>query len=108
MKKLILKWLGLDTVVSDIKHLEDSTYKVVEELVNDEFHNQKWDFITEARDEIESDLDLESKVEDALVDSARDIISLVDKVDTLDGRLTELVDGYQLEVQLIKKEANNG
>ena len=108
MKKLILKWLGLDTVVSDIKHLEDSTYKVVEELVNDEFHNQKWDFITEARDEIESDLDLESKVEDALVDSARDIVSLVDKVDTLDGRLTELVDGYQLEVQLIKKEANNG
>ena len=108
MKKLILKWLGLDTVVSDIKHLEDSTYKVVEELVNDEFHNQKWDFITEARDEIESDLDLESKVEDALLDSARDIISLVDKVDTLDGRLTELVDGYQLEVQLIKKEANNG
>tara|TARA_R100000655_G_scaffold102568_1_gene148454 strand:+ start:244 stop:570 length:327 start_codon:yes stop_codon:yes gene_type:complete len=108
MKKLILKWLGLDTVVSDIKHLEDSTYKVVEELVNDEFHNQKWDFITEARDEIESDLDLESKVEDALLDSARDIVSLVDKVDTLDGRLTELVDGYQLEVQLIKKEANNG
>ena len=108
MKKLILKWLGLDTVVSDIKHLEDSTYKVVEELVNDEFHNQKWDFITEARDEIESDLDLESKVEDALLDTARDIVSLVDKVDTLDGRLTELVDGYQLEVQLIKKEANNG
>ena len=107
MKKLILKWLGLHTVVSDIKHLEDSTHAVVEELVNDEFHNQKWDIISETKDEIESDLDVERQVEEAFVDSAY-YTALVDKVDTLDSRLKELVDGYQLEVQLIKKVANNG
>ena len=107
MKKLILKWLGLQTVVTDIKFLEDSTHKVVEELVNDEFHNQKWDFISETRDELEAEIDIERQVEEAFVDSAY-YTALVDKVDTLDSRLTELVDGYQLEVQLIKKEANNG
>ena len=107
MKKLILKWLGLQTVVTDIKTLEDSTYKVVEELVNDEFHNQKWDFISETRDELEAEIDIERQVEEAFVDSAY-YTALVDKVDTLDSRLNELVGGYQLEVQLIKKEANNG
>ena len=103
MKKLILKWLGLHTVVSDIKHLEDSTYKVVEELVNDEFHNQKWDFISETRDELEAEIDIERQVEDAIADST-EISSMNDKVQALEDKLTELVAGYKLEVQLIKED----
>ena len=107
MQKLILKWLGLQTVVTDIKTLEDSTYKVVEELVNDEFHNQKWDFISDTRDELEAEIDIERQVEDALADSA-EIKSLQESLAEIDKHLTDLVNGYQLEVQLIKKEANNG
>ena len=103
MKKLILKWLGLQTVVSDIKHLEDSTYKVVEELVNDEFQNQKWDFISDTRDELEAEIDIERQVEDAIADST-EISSMNDKVQALEDKLTELVAGYKLEVQLIKED----
>ena len=107
MKKLILKWLGLQTVVTDIKTLEDSTYKVVEELVNDEFHNQKWDFISDTRDELEAEIDIPRQVEDAIADSD-EIKSLQESLAEIDKHLTDLVNGYQLEVQLIKKEANNG
>tara|TARA_Y100000114_G_scaffold28338_1_gene24095 strand:- start:45 stop:359 length:315 start_codon:yes stop_codon:yes gene_type:complete len=103
MKKLILKWLGLQTVVTDIKTLEDSTYKVVEELVNDEFHNQKWDFISDTRDELEAEIDIERQVEDAIADST-EISSMNDKVQALEDKLTELVAGYKLEVQLIKED----
>ena len=103
MKKLILKWLGLQTVVTDIKTLEDNTYKVVEELVNDEFHNQKWDFISDTRDELEAEIDIERQVEDAIADST-EISSMNDKVQALEDKLTELVAGYKLEVQLIKED----
>ena len=103
MKKLILKWLGLQTVVTDIKTLEDSTYKVVEELVNDEFHNQKRDFISDTRDELEAEIDIERQVEDAIADST-EISSMNDKVQALEDKLTELVAGYKLEVQLIKED----
>lgn len=106
MKNLIIRWLGLDKLKAEVSKLEDDTYKVVEELVRSEVDNVKYDIQSDVKYELEDDFlskdDATSQFEEVLADYELD--DLTTKVHQLDDRLTELVAGYKLEVQLVKEE----
>mgnify|MGYP000271021529 FL=1 len=106
MKNLIIRWLGLDKLKAEVSKLEDDTFKVVEELVRSEVDNVKYDIQSDVKYELEDDFlskdDATSQFEEVLADYELD--DLTTKVHQLDDRLTELVAGYKLEVQLVKEE----
>ena len=106
MKNLIIRWLGLDKLKAEVSKIEDDTYKVVEELVRSEVDNVKYDIQSDVKYELEDDFlskdDATSQFEEVLADYELD--DLTTKVHQLDDRLTELVAGYKLEVQLVKEE----
>ena len=106
MKNLIIRWLGLDKLKAEVSKLEDDTYKVVEELVRSEVDNVKYDIQSDVKYELEDDFlskdDATSQFEEVLADYELD--DLTTKVHQLDDRLTELVAGYKLEVQLVKED----
>ena len=106
MKNLIIRWLGLDKLKAEVSKLEDDTFKVVEELVRSEVDNVKYDIQSDVKYELEDDFlskdDATSQFEEVLADYELD--DLTTKVHQLDDRLTELVAGYKLEVQLIKED----
>ena len=106
MKNFILKWLGLDKLKAEVSKLEDDTFKVVEELVRSEVDNVKYDIQSDVKYELEDDFlskdDATSQFEEVLADYELD--DLTTKVHQLDDRITEMVAGYKLEVQLIKED----
>tara|TARA_A200000159_G_scaffold153363_1_gene165277 strand:+ start:54 stop:377 length:324 start_codon:yes stop_codon:yes gene_type:complete len=106
MKNLIIKWLGLDKLKAEVSKLEDDTFKVVEELVRSEVDNVKYDIQSDVKYELEDDFlskdDATSQFEEVLADYELD--DLTTKVHQIDDRLTEMVAGYKLEVQLIKED----
>ena len=106
MKNLIIKWLGLDKLKAEVSKLEDDTFKVVEELVRSEVDNVKYDIQSDVKYELEDDFlskdDATSQFEEVLADYELD--DLTTKVHQLDDRITEMVAGYKLEVQLIKED----
>ncbi len=113
MKNLILKWLGLDNVLRscDSDFIDDlvmnclsrrydldnmsSRLDDLDSTVSD--GECRWNDSADATDEIYVD-DLVYK------DDIQDIKDASDKVQQLDDRLTELVAGYKLDVQLIKED----
>ena len=116
MKNLIIKWLGLeglidlritqlepgtvDAVIYDLNNrydLEGLTSKFDDYVgtVDDlEYKSDDWN---DAYDKIE-DLDINNIVAD--IEARLDL----DKIQQLDDRLTELLAGYKLDVQLMKED----
>ena len=113
MRKLILKWLGLQNVLTlshtdyiddciesllarkyDLKGMESKFDDYIGTVDDLEYKSNDWD---SAYDRIE-DLDV-----DDIVAGIEAKLNL-DKVQQLDDRLTELVAGYKLDVQLVREE----
>jgi hypothetical protein len=116
MKNLIIKWLGLeglmdlritqlqpgtvDAVIYDLNNkydLDGLTSKFDDYIgtVDDlEYKSDDWD---SAFDKIE-DIDINNIVAD--IEAKLDL----DKIQELDDRLTELLAGYKLDVQLVKED----
>ena len=113
MRKLILKWLGLQNVLtlSHTDYIDD----VIESLLARKYDlkgmESKFDDYIGFLDDLEYKADnwdcMADKVEDLDVN---DIVAGIeaklnlDKVQQLDDRLTELVAGYKLDVQLVREE----
>ncbi len=110
MKNLILKWLGLDNILG-LDDVEDCIAGVLSRrydlegliskfddyvgTVDDlEYRSDDWN---DAYDKIE-DLDINNIVAD--IEAKLDL----DKIQELDDRLTELLAGYKLDVQLVKED----
>ncbi len=106
MKKMILKWLGLQTIVADVQFLENNTDKAIKDLVRDSLDDVKHDIQSDVKYELEDEFaskeDVLSEIEGALENN--NFQELFDKVQRIDDRLVELVAGYKLEVQLVKEE----
>ena len=106
MKNLILKWLGLHTIVADVEHLEANTDDVIRQLVRDNLDDVKYDIQNDVKYELEDDFlsedDAISKFEQVLEEN--DLLDVASRMQRVDDRMTELVAGYKLEVQLIKED----
>ena len=106
MKNLILKWLGLDRVLADIEVLEDRMEGDVKREVQHQLDDVKYDIQSDVKYELECDFlsedDAISKFEQVLEDN--NLLDVLDKMQRVDDRLTELVAGYRLEVQLVKED----
>ncbi len=110
MKNLILKWLGLDNMLDlgdveicvegllrsryDLEGLVSKFDDYVGTVDDLEYKSDDWN---DAYDKIE-DLDINNIVAD--IEARLDL----DKIQQLDDRLTELLAGYKLDVQLVKEE----
>tara|TARA_R110002012_G_scaffold263822_1_gene447052 strand:- start:797 stop:1141 length:345 start_codon:yes stop_codon:yes gene_type:complete len=113
MKNLILKWLGLDNVLRSC----DSDF--IDDCVTS-YLSRKYDLdnMSSRLDDLESTVSdgeyrwdsAASEIDDIYVSDLvykhdiADIKDAIDKVQQLDDRLTELVAGYKLDVQLIKED----
>ena len=115
MKNLILKWLGLDQLGFTKLRGANGLFDLVENELNMhydldgisskledyigsvddlEYKANKWD---DMADKVE-DLDINEIVAD--IEAKLDL----DKIQELDDRLTELLAGYKLDVQLVKED----
>ena len=111
MKNLILKWLGLDNVLrlDDNDYIDDcienynsrhydldgmsSKLDDMDYLTQDlESRGNRWDEIS---DNLEG-IDLENMIAETE--------QKLDKVQQLDDRLTELLEGYKLDVRLVQED----
>ena len=110
MKNLIKKWLGLDKLESlidlRITQLQDGTVDAV--MVNLE-RSYDLDGMSSKLDDMDyltQDLESRGNRWDDSADKVEDDSDtfLLDKVQSVDDRLTELVAGYKLDVQLVKEE----
>ncbi len=103
MRKLILKWLGLQNVLtlSHTDYIDDC----VTNLLNRRYDLQGME--SKLEDYIGTVDNLEYKSDDLDVDNIVAGIESklnLDKIQQLDDRLTELVAGYKLDVQLVREE----
>jgi len=123
MKNLIIRWLGLDPLAFGSTHLfvETNLRKIIQEemlkqseenieLANNLLNN-RYDLegIESKLDDVMSiadDLEYKSERWDNIADKVEDEPDtfLLDKVQSVDDRLTELVAGYKLDVQLVKED----
>jgi hypothetical protein len=110
MKNLIIKWLGLDNMLDlgdveicvegllrsryDLEGLVSKFDDYVGTVDDLEYKSDDWN---DAYDKIE-DLDINNIVAD--IEAKLDL----DKIQELDDRLTELLAGYKLDVQLVKED----
>lgn len=110
MKNLIIKWLGLDNMLDlgdveicvegllrsryDLEGLTSKFDDYVGTVDDLEYKSDDWN---DAYDKIE-DLDINNIVAD--IEARLDL----DKIQQLDDRLTELLAGYKLDVQLMKED----
>jgi len=118
MKNLILKWLGLDqlgftklkganglfdlvenelNLTYDLEGMSSKLDDYIGSVDDLEYKADKW---SDMADKIE-DLDVEEVVYQHYINFLKDKL---DKIQELDDRLTELVAGYKLDVQLVKEE----
>mgnify|MGYP001472763972 CR=1 FL=1 len=106
MKNLILKWLGLDGVLAQIDILEDRIEGDIKTEVQHQIDDVKYDIQSDIKYELEDEFlsedDAISKFEEVLEDN--NLLDVADKMQRVDDRMTELVAGYKLEVQLIKED----
>ena len=106
MKNLILKWLGLDGVLAQIDILEDRIEGDIKTEVQHQIDDVKYDIQSDIKYELEDEFlsedDAISKFEEVLEDN--NLLDVADKMQRGDDRMTELVAGYKLEVQLIKED----
>tara|TARA_Y100000356_G_C11090234_1_gene198808 strand:- start:164 stop:487 length:324 start_codon:yes stop_codon:yes gene_type:complete len=106
MKNLILKWLGLDGVLAQIDVLEDRIEGDIRTEVQQHIDDVKYDIQSDVKYELEDEFlsedDAILKIEDVLQE--HNLFDVSDKMQKVDDRLTELVAGYKLDVQLIKED----
>jgi hypothetical protein len=114
MKKLILKWLGLDNLLG-LDDVEDcvtsllarrydlnglvSNFEDLKYLVEDKEY--RWDNTADKVEYFEAD---DYLLKDELKEFTQEYKEALEKVQAIDDRLTELVAGYRLDVQLIKED----
>jgi len=121
MKKLILKWLGLDNVLrfDDSDFIDDCVTSLLarsydlEGLVskfedlqgNFEDGEYRWD---NTADVVESIVDVDELIYkddiQELKDKMADFQNAINTVEAIDDRLTEMIAGYVLEVNLVKDD----
>jgi hypothetical protein len=123
MKNLIIKWLGLDPLAFGSTHLfvETKLRKVIQEemlkqreenielvtnLLNNSYDLDGMSSKLDDMDYLTQDLESRGNRWDDMADKVEDDSDtfLLDKVQSVDDRLTELVAGYKLDVQLVKEE----
>ena len=111
MKNLILKWLGLDKIESlidlRITQLQDGTVDAVVNNLDNRYDLQGMESKLDDMDYLTQDLESRANRWDDMADKVEDGDSdtfLLDKVQSVDDRLTELVAGYKLDVQLVKED----
>ena len=119
MKNLIIKWLGLEGLIDlRITQLEPGTVDAVIYDLNNRYDleglTSKFDDYVGTVDDLEyranrwsdmadkmEDLDVEEVAYQHHIDGLKDKL---DKIQELDDRLTELLAGYKLDVQLMKED----
>ena len=113
MRKLILKWLGLQNVLtlSHTDYIDDCVTNLLNRRYDLQGMESKLEDYIGTVDDLEYKADdwndAFDKIEDLDVDNIVAGIEAklnLDKVQQLDDRLTELVAGYKLDVQLVKEE----
>ena len=115
MKNLILKWLGLDQLGFIKLNGNGGLFDLVENELNNTYDldglSSKVDDYIGSVDDLEYKADrwddMADKVEDLEINNiVADIEAKLDldKIQQLDDRLTELLAGYKLDVQLIKED----
>ena len=110
MKNLILKWLGLDKLESlidlRITQLQDGTVDAVVNNLDNRYDLQGMENKLDDMDYLTQELESRGNRWDDMADKVEDDSDtfLLDKVQSVDDRLTELVAGYKLDVQLVKED----
>ena len=108
MKNLIIKWLGLEGLIDlRITQLQDGTVDAVINDLDNRYDLQGMESKLDDIDYLTQDLESRANRWDDMADKIEDSESdtfLLDKVQSVDDRLTELVAGYKLDVQLVKEE----
>ena len=118
MKNLILKWLGLDKLGFTKLNGNGGLFDLVENELNryydlDGISSKLEDYIGSVDDlEYKADRwsDMADKIEDLDVEEVayqhhiNGLKDKLDKIQELDDRLTELLAGYKLDVQLMKED----
>ena len=111
MKNLILKWLGLDNVL----RLDDNDY-IDDCIANYNSRHYDLDGMSSKLDDLQGiadDLEYRSNNWDDMSDKLENIDlenmiaeteQKLDKVQQLDDRLTELLEGYKLDVRLVQED----
>ena len=114
MKKLIQKWLGVDNMLG-LDDVEDCIAGVLSrrydldglvskfEDLQGSFEDKefRWDDMADKVEYFDAD---DYLMKDELKDKLSDFQEAIEQVQELDDRLTQLVAGYRLDVQLIKEE----
>ena len=107
MKNLIIKWLGLEGLIDlRITQLQDGTVDAVINDLDNRYDLRGMESKLDDIDYLTQDLESRGNRWDDMADKVEDESDtfLLDKVQSVDDRLTELVAGYKLDVQLVKEE----
>ena len=115
MKNLIIKWLGLGSLIDEVVRMKTrdavASFKneVVDEVMVNLDRSYDLDGMSSKLDDMDyltQDLESRGNRWDDMADKVEDDSDtfLLDKVQSVDDRLTELVAGYKLDVQLVKEE----
>ena len=108
MKNLIIKWLGLEGLIDlRITQLQDGTVDAVINDLDNRYDLRGMESKLDDIDYLTQDLESRGNRWDDIADKVEDFepdTFLLDKVQSVDDRLTELVAGYKLDVQLVKEE----
>ena len=106
MKNLILKWLGLDKLGFTKLNGNGGLFDLVENELNRHYDLGGISSKLDDMDYLTQDLESRGNRWDDMADKVEDDSDtfLLDKVQSVDDRLTELVAGYKLDVQLVKEE----
>tara|TARA_S200002703_G_scaffold93809_1_gene81017 strand:- start:82 stop:480 length:399 start_codon:yes stop_codon:yes gene_type:complete len=116
MKNLIIKWLGLEGLIDEVVRIKtrDAIASFKDELVDyasstidNRYDLQGMESKLDDIDYLTQDLESRANRWDDIADKVEDFepdTFLLDKVQSVDDRLTELVAGYKLDVQLVKEE----
>ena len=114
MKNLILKWLGLDDPLlqypqRDASDIEDMIIKYLAQAYNLDGMASKLDDLQGIADDLEYRSnnwdDMSDKLENIdLENMIAETEQKLDKVQQLDDRLTELLEGYKLDVRLVQED----
>ena len=116
MKNLIIRWLGLGSLIDEVVRMKTrdavASFKneVVDEVMGNLDRSYDLDGMSSKLDDMDyltQDLESRGNRWDDMADKIEDGDSdtfLLDKVQGVDDRLTELVAGYKLDVQLVKEE----
>jgi len=115
VKNLIIKWLGLEGLIDEVVRIKtrDAIASFKDELVdyvitdlNNAYDISGMESKLDDIDYLTQDLESRGNRWDDMADKVEDEPDtfLLDKVQSVDDRLTELVAGYKLDVQLVKED----